>query len=307
VRRIAALLLVPLLLAPAACASDDSGGGGSSSGLPEVSGSVGAEPKITATGAPASTLQVKVLSDGEGPAVKKGEFLVADYLGQLWRDNKVFDNSYNRGPAGFRIGEGQVIPGWDEGLVGKKIGSRVLLVIPPDKGYGSKGQPDADIRADDTLVFVVDVLGAHAAKAAASGQTVELSSSLPAVSGAAAPKIAIPRGEKPPTSLISQMVVKGDGPAVTKGQLLVSQYTGVLWRDGKTFDSSWDRGQPASFGIGVGQVIKGWDEGLVGKPVGSRVLLVIPPGKGYGKSGAPQASIRGDDTLVFVVDVIGAY
>jgi peptidylprolyl isomerase len=299
VRRIAALLLVPLLLAPAACGTD-------SSGLPEVTGRVGETPTVTASGEPSGTLQVKVLSAGSGPVIKKGEFLVADYLGQLWRGNKVFDNSYDRGPVGVRIGAGQVIPGWDEGLVGKKIGSRVLLVIPPDKGYGSNGQPDADIRGDDTMVFVVDVLGTHAPAATATGTKLPAPSSLPAVSGTTAPKITIPEG-KPPASLVSQVLVRGAGPAVRKGQLLVTQYTGVLWRDGKTFDSSWKRGQPASFGIGIGQVIRGWDEGLVGKPVGSRVLLVIPPDKAYGKNGAPQAGIRPDDTLVFAVDIIGAY
>jgi peptidylprolyl isomerase len=301
VRRIAALLLLPSLLLPAACAS------GAGDALPKVSGRVGDRPTINASGEPKSTLQVKVLSHGSGPVVEKGQFLVADYLGQLWRDNKVFDNSFDHGPVGFRIGEGQVIRGWDEGLVGKKIGSRVLLVIPPDKGYGSRGQPEADIRGDDTLVFVVDVLGAHAAKAAAAGKTVAPSKALPAVSGATAPKITIPEGEQPPASLVSQVLVQGEGPAVKKGQLLVTQYTGVLWRGGKKFDSSWDRGQPASFGIGVGQVIRGWDEGLIGKKLGSRVLLVIPPDKGYGAKGAAQAGIRGDDTLVFVVDVVGAY
>jgi len=309
VRRIAALLLVPVLLALAACGTGtgESPPGEAADNLPEVSGKVGEKPKITATGAPQATLQVKVLSDGTGPAVKKGEFLVADYLGQLWRENKVFDSSFDRGPVGVRIGEGQVIAGWDEGLVGKKVGSRVLLVIPPDKGYGSSGQPQADIRADDTLVFVIDVLGSHGVKSAASGQAVTPSKSLPVVSGATPPEITIPKGDKPPSSLVSQVLVEGAGSAVEKGQLLVAQYTGVLWRDGKPFDSSWSRGQPASFGIGINQVIPGWDEGLVGKKIGSRVLLVIPPDKGYGKKGAAQAGIRGDDTLVFVVDVIGAY
>ena len=79
---------------------------------------------------------------------------------------------------------------------------------------------------------------------------------------------------------------------------------GIIWPGGKQFDSSWDKGAPASFGIGVGQVIAGWDEGLVGRPVGSQVLLVIPPDKGYGAQG--QGQIKGTDTLVFVVDILDA-
>jgi len=72
------------------------------------------------------------------------------------------------------------------------------------------------------------------------------------------------------------------------------------------FDSSWARNQPYTTPIGVGQVIKGWDTGLVGQPVGSRVMLVIPPAEGYGSTGSSGAGIKGTDTLVFVVDIIAA-
>ena len=82
---------------------------------------------------------------------------------------------------------------------------------------------------------------------------------------------------------------------------------GVTWASGKTFDSSWSRGTPAGFGNGVGQVIKGWDETLVGHQVGDRVLLVVPPADGYGSQGQPSAGISGTDTLVFAVDIVGTY
>jgi peptidylprolyl isomerase len=84
------------------------------------------------------------------------------------------------------------------------------------------------------------------------------------------------------------------------------QYTGVIWRTKKVFDSSWTRKQPYTTPIGVGQVIKGWDTGLVGQTVGSRVLLVVPPADGYGSAGSSAAGIKGTDTLVFVVDIIAA-
>jgi peptidylprolyl isomerase len=81
----------------------------------------------------------------------------------------------------------------------------------------------------------------------------------------------------------------------------------VIWKTNKTFDSSWSRSSPFAFNIGAGQVVKGWDQGLVGKTVGSRVMLVIPPAYGYGSAGASQAGISGTDTLVFVVDIIGTF
>ena len=102
-------------------------------------------------------------------------------------------------------------------------------------------------------------------------------------------------------------LVQGTGTKVAKGDYVVVQYTGVIWRTGKVFDSSWSRSQPFAFNVGSGQVIKGWDTGLIGQPVGSRVLLVIPPADGYGSAGQSQVGIKGTDTLVFVVDILGAY
>ncbi|BDR52870.1 peptidyl-prolyl cis-trans isomerase [Bombiscardovia nodaiensis] len=99
-------------------------------------------------------------------------------------------------------------------------------------------------------------------------------------------------------------LVEGDGPLVRKGDTVTVNYHGLVWGSDKPFDSSFDRHQPASFAIGVGQVIQGWDRSLPGHNVGSRLLLSIPPEYGYGSRGVPQAGIGGDDTLVFVVDIV---
>ena len=107
--------------------------------------------------------------------------------------------------------------------------------------------------------------------------------------------------------LVSQALIKGTGPVVAAGQTITVHYTGVIWGSGKQFDSSWDRGSPVNFVIGKSQVIPGWDEGLVGQTVGSQVLLVVPPDKGYGTAGQSSAGISGTDTLVFVVDILDAY
>jgi len=81
---------------------------------------------------------------------------------------------------------------------------------------------------------------------------------------------------------------------------------GAIYASGTVFDSSWSRGVPVTFSIGTGDVIPGWDSGLVGQPVGSRVLMVIPPAQGYGAEGNSSAGISGTDTLVFVVDILAA-
>jgi peptidylprolyl isomerase len=111
----------------------------------------------------------------------------------------------------------------------------------------------------------------------------------------------------PPAKPRFRTLVQGTGEPVRPGQLLALQYTGAFWRDGRVFDSSWSTGQVFSTTIGKGQVVKGWDLGLVGQRVGSRVLLVVPPAWGYGSKGLKQAGIKGTDTLVFVVDIVGAH
>lgn len=275
--------------------------------LPTVDGDFGKAPTITVPDAePPSELVVKTLSEGDGPAVKSGETIVVNYAGVRWDDGQTFDSSFDRGaPAGFAIGVQAVIPGWDAGLVGVKAGSRVLMVLPPDQAYGDN-PPGDPIQAGDTLVFVVDVLGSHAADEAASGAPAPTEDdSLPSVSiSAKAPEIVIPPGD-PSNKLIVIPVVVGDGPKVEKGDTIVVQYKGVLWRTGKEFDSSWSRGAPLVTAIGEGMVIPGWDTGLVGQTVGSRVMLVVPPKEGYGDAG--QGTIKGTDTMVFAVDILGTY
>ncbi len=110
--------------------------------------------------------------------------------------------------------------------------------------------------------------------------------------------------EAAPADLVVQVLERGSGDLVEAGQEIEVNYLGQAW-GGAVFDSSFDRGESVSFPIGVGMVIAGWDDGLVGQQVGSRVLLSIPSHLGYGDRGVPAAGIRGGDTLVFVVDIVG--
>ncbi|QCB94394.1 FKBP-type peptidyl-prolyl cis-trans isomerase [Cellulomonas shaoxiangyii] len=128
--------------------------------LPEVSGSYGSKPTLTfPDGAAPEELEVVVLSRGDGDLVEAGQDIEVHYLGQSWQGG-VFDNSYDRGSSiSFPIGVGAVIAGWDEGLVGQQVGSRVLLSIPSHLAYGDRGVPQAGIKGGDTLVFVVDIVG----------------------------------------------------------------------------------------------------------------------------------------------------
>jgi peptidylprolyl isomerase len=115
------------------------------------------------------------------------------------------------------------------------------------------------------------------------------------------PKIIKPSG-KPPTKLTVVDIVKGTGAAAASGDSLTVDYAGNSWSTGKEFDASWKTGQPFPLALGQGQVIPGWDQGLVGMKQGGRRLLVIPPDLGYGASGQ-GATIKPNETLIFVVDL----
>jgi peptidylprolyl isomerase len=128
--------------------------------LPTASGGFGDKPVLSFPDTPApEDLGVQVLVQGDGQTVSAGDSIEVNYYGQIWT-GRMFDNSYDRGSSiSFPIGVGAVIGGWDDGLVGQQVGSRLLLSIPPHLGYGPNGMPAAGIRGGDTLVFVVDILG----------------------------------------------------------------------------------------------------------------------------------------------------
>lgn len=246
--------------------------------FPTVKGAYGVAPTITFPFAnPAKTLEVKVLSEGTGAVVAKNQLLIADYVGQIWR-GKVFDSSFARKqPIGTPIGVGQVLPGWDTALVGKKLGSRILLVIPPGLGYGTTGNSAAGIKGTDTIVFVIDLEATYSKSD--TGQTnavVQNVSTAPVtVTGAlgARPKITVAKKAATPTAAKATILAKGTG-APAKAGLVVMQYEASYF-DGTLLDSTFERGYPVSTAIGTAGTTSPFDT-LVGIPLGSRVLIVSP-------------------------------
>ena len=118
------------------------------------------------------------------------------------------------------------------------------------------------------------------------------------------PEVRIPEGESPSYQLELDDIALGDGEEAVAGRVVEVHYVGVSWSTGEEFDASWDRGDTFKFGLGKGQVIAGWDQGVAGMKVGGRRRITIPPHLGYGKRGAGGV-IAPDETLVFVVDLVG--
>jgi peptidylprolyl isomerase len=116
------------------------------------------------------------------------------------------------------------------------------------------------------------------------------------------PAIDVPEGD-PSYQLELEDLEEGDGAEAAPGSVVEVHYVGVAWSTGEEFDASWDRGDTFKFGLGKGQVIQGWDEGVAGMKVGGRRRITIPPMLGYGKRGAGGV-IKPDETLIFVVDLV---
>jgi FKBP-type peptidyl-prolyl cis-trans isomerase len=326
-RRVAALAITSLLavgvIAGCGSSSSSSAAAGSKASASSSAGSsADTYTSVTATGAfgtaptvtiPASAgsgaLYTKTLIQGTGPKLTSSQSLLGNFVLYDWsgKTHKLIGSTYSdKLPTLFT---GSLLPGLEKALEGQQVGSRVLAVIPPADAFGTAGNSQIGVGPTDTVVFVIDMVKSFDNTAGVTGtQTSNGGGTLPTVTAGAAgkgPTITIPKTAAPKTLQVKTLI-KGTGPVVKKGNYLVVQYTGVNYRTGKVFDSSWSRSAPWATVIGEGQVIPGWDTGLVGQTVGSRVLLVIPPADGYGKTGSSSAGIKGTDTLVFAIDIISA-
>ncbi|MFD4246119.1 FKBP-type peptidyl-prolyl cis-trans isomerase [Streptomyces sp. NPDC058525] len=309
-RRLAGLLVVPLLLLSTAACGDDSGSDSAQmkNGVPAITkgAKFGETPTLSqGKGEPPKDLKVETVSEGDGPALKKGDIAQVNYLGQVWDGKEPFDASFGKGkPFDVTIGAGMVIKGWDQGLEGQKVGSRVELVIPPALGYGEQGSGDK-IKPNATLVFVVDIVKGTSVPASATGKEVaQDNKDLPKVGTNTDGKevaVTVPKDTAEPSKLVSNYVLEGDGAVVKDTDNVVVKFNGKTWKDDKTFESTYTTDTTVTWPMEQLSV-KGLKEGLIGKKVGSRILLVIPPDLAFGDK--EQGTIPAKSTLVFSLDIL---
>jgi peptidylprolyl isomerase len=241
---------------------------------------------------------VKVITEGSGDTVKANQIANISILALNGTDGATLEDTFANDPEPLELNEELKTgsPVIYNAFVGAKVGSSLALAVPGQAAAaGAEAQP--------TQLLVIKVLSTTDVTPALEkpeGETVTPPAGLPTVTEKdGIPEISVD-GVAAPTELVSQDLIKGNGATVKETDTLTVNYVGVNLVGGAKFDSSFDRGEPATFALN--QVIKGWTQGLTGKTVGSRVLLVIPKDLAYGEAG--QGEAKGD--LVFVVDILGA-
>jgi peptidylprolyl isomerase len=278
-----------------------------------VTGAFNAKPTVKfPTVQPPKQLVEQTLVTGNGPAVTSGDTVIVNYLGDIWptkagSEPQVFDSSFNRGAAaGFVIGTGAVIPGFDKTLVGKRMGTRMLLSIPPADGYGPSGNSQAGISGTDTLVFVVDLLTDYKPNASAPGVAA---GPLPATGW---PKVTSPPGQEPkitsvagvqaPTSPTSKLLVTGSGAKIDPTKTLVLQLVETDLATGQQSHSTWGQ-QPQ---LVAARAVLPLVSALAGQSIGARAVALVPATPAQPAT-ATAAAQPASPAQVLIIDVVGQF
>ena len=244
--------------------------------------------------------------DGKGDKVGSDATTILSLTLANGRTGKTAISTTDEGqrPLEVKLGD-QVFPSLVEALVGKAADSRVVVASSPDDAYGDTGAKQIGIKPGDSIVMVADVLSTDPTKILDGPTGAET----PAP--ATAPKILETDGDltgldfkglTKPKGFQAIQLREGTGPEIETPDRIAADYMGQVWGGKEPFNNTYGK-EPARFSIGLGSVIKAWDQGLAGLKEGARVMLICPPDTAYGKSAQP--GIPANSTLVFVIDVLG--
>jgi FKBP-type peptidyl-prolyl cis-trans isomerase len=308
VRRAVAAIIAPLLLLTAACSGSDN-----TSGTKPTPGTI---DSVTVTGAfnqqptiqfkkPmsfAKTESKKVITGAhKGDVVIGTSTVTVNYIGLNASTGETFDSSWGAGgkgkPATFKVS--QVLRGLSMGLQGAYAGDRVLITIAPQDGFDPVGN-GTTVQKGDSLVMVVDVLNVTNPRVVPAAELPTLT-----YDSKGRPSKFVAKKSTPPTVglLTVHDLRTGTGRAVAANDTLTVRYLGQIWPDGAVFDENFTSAKPTQ--IPLSSTIEGWQQGLVGQKVGSRVVLAIPSELGYGAAGS-GSNIPPYADLIFVVDILKA-
>lgn len=310
-RLLALLAALLMVLVTTSCGSGDSSDATESGPLEAVSteGTVGEELEVAYDGkVTAEEAETEVLEEGDGnPVEANSTILMHLYIGN-GTSGKQSINTYEQGKAvSVRMSEDQLFKPVLDAVVGQKSGSRVAIAASVEEVWGAQGQPQLELKAADTAVFVADIVSVEPVEVldGPQGEDVEPPKNAPTVveedgqvtgiDWSGAPK-------KAPEELEVITLVEGDGPEVGAQEMVTFDYFGAVWGEEKPFDESFSR-EPTAFAVGINRLIPAWDQEIPGLTRGSRVMIIAPPDTAYGDQ--EQPNIPAGSTLVFVVDVLG--
>ncbi len=305
VRRPLALLVAPALLLPAlaACGSDEEETPGAGLAEVEVTGEVGEPPVVEwPEDYSAGEAESETLVTGDGPEVPEdGTALVHYWIGNGFDESEAL-STYTALPEALDLANAELPAALTEPVVGATVGSRVVTSVSAEELFGEIGNPAIGVSNADPLLIVVDVLGPTPIEEPFVEEGTGFAPDL-VLDDEGRPEAMRFMGRPRPTGQLQvQTLVEGDGEELKASDVVMVDYLGQVYAKPKPFDTSFD-GQPLVQSLSG--LVEGWQQALVGKTVGSRVVLAIPPRLGYGAEGNEGAGIRGTDTIYFVIDILG--
>lgn len=282
------LLLATSLVFGISCSGDDSGS--SDSGvdgtltLTSDPANEANEPEVSIPSELPTELVITDLTEGTGPAAITGDTVYVNYVGVLSKDGTRFDGNFGFEAFGVTLGTGSVIAGWDQGLVGIKVGGRRQLDIPADLAYGEDGAGEI-IKPGDALSFVIDAIAI-----------------VPKISRRDEPREEI-TGRDPVTAIETEDLVTGSGDAIKAGDRVILHLQAYNAETGELLETTWEFDAPLDISLVEGATLEGLLEGIPGMQVGGRRLIVIPFEKAFGTEGNPELGLPASTDLLVIIDV----
>lgn len=246
------------------------------------------EPAVALPESEPTELVITDITVGSGPAAASGDTVFVNYVGVLSADGTRFDGNFGSDPFVVTLGQGMVIRGWDEGLVGMQAGGRRQLDIPAELAYGERGAGNA-IPPNAAISFVIDLIAV-----------------VPATSLDDAPSLVIESAANRNDLVITDLV-EGSGAVVVAGSKVVMHLLAFRADTGEEVASTWPSPQPLSFELTTGGSIPGLIEGIEGMKVGGRRQLHIPFEKAWGAQGQESIGLPADTDVIIVVDLLATF
>lgn len=306
VRTLPALLaiavVIPVLTACSSQPAECEFPSGDASSVVEVTGKVGSAPRVDMpTPVVAEQTEVSTVVEGEGERLVDGQPALVDVSIANGATGEVLEGTpYDGGVMMVAGSDG--LPPVTKALECASVGSRLVVVGTAQETHGGEAIPQLEVAADDSLVFIVDVIESFLPKADGAPRAGNNGDPAVVLAPNGRPGVTIPN-VAPPETLGVSVLKEGDGEITEEGDKVIVHYSGFIWDSEEQFESTWEQGQPAKMELIEDTLIEGFHTGLIGKKVGSQVLIVAPPAAAYGDQSSQ--TIPANSTLVFVVDILG--